>query len=304
MIRHWGSNEIDKKKWDACIAGASNGLIYAYSWYLDIACPGWEALVEDNYDAVMPLPRKKKYGFSYVYPPFFIQQLGIFSGNSITARKTKEFLDSVPGDISLIEMNLNSQNTFEGNDFRVKKNLNHELQLHRSCEEIVKTYSENAGRNLKKSAKHDLQLSSQVPPDEVIRLFCGNRGRQIRNLKQRDFNILRSLVQACAERNALEIRGINDRAGKLCAGAFFIYSNQRWVFLFSGSSAAAKANGAMFMLVDAFIREHAGENSILDFEGSNDKNLARFYKGFGSKECVYLQVRKNRLPKAFRWLKK
>jgi hypothetical protein len=59
----------------------------------------------------------------------------------------------------------------------------------------------------------------------------------------------------------------------------------------------------MFFLIDKFIQEHAGEKIILDFEGSNLPGLARFYKGFGSDDFVYLQVRKNNLPKLVRWLK-
>ena len=45
-------------------------------------------------------------------------------------------------------------------------------------------------------------------------------------------------------------------------------------------------------------------NIIFDFEGSNLPGVARLYKGFGSKENVYLQIRKNNLPKLVRWLKR
>jgi len=41
----------------------------------------WDALVEDDYTAVMPLPWKKKYSFRYVYQPLNCQQLGIFTTN-------------------------------------------------------------------------------------------------------------------------------------------------------------------------------------------------------------------------------
>jgi hypothetical protein len=70
--------------------------------------------------------------------------------------------------------------------------------------------------------------------------------------------------------------------------------------IFSGSSPDARKNGAMTAIIDAFIKDHAETNRILDFEGSNDQNLARFYAGFGSKECVYLQLEINRFPFFFR----
>lgn len=66
--------------------------------------------------------------------------------------------------------------------------------------------------------------------------------------------------------------------------------------MFSGITDQARNNGAMFLLVDDFIREHAGRDLVLDFEGSSDPNLARFYLGFGSKECVFLQIKINRMP--------
>ena len=46
MIQYLEHNQIDKKKWDATVEECGN--IYAYSWYLDIVHPGWEALVEED----------------------------------------------------------------------------------------------------------------------------------------------------------------------------------------------------------------------------------------------------------------
>ncbi|MBK7391410.1 MAG: hypothetical protein IPI23_20775 [Bacteroidetes bacterium] len=56
-------------------------------------------------------------------------------------------------------------------------------------------------------------------------------------------------------------------------------------------------------LIDTYIKDVAGKIKILDFEGSNDQELARFYKSFGSTECVYLQIKKNQLPPPWKWFK-
>jgi len=56
-----------------------------------------------------------------------------------------------------------------------------------------------------------------------------------------------------------------------------------------------KKTAAMTFLIDNVIREYAPGKLVLDFEGSNDKNLARFYRGFGAKEVEYLRLRKNKL---------
>ncbi|HEU4717664.1 MAG TPA: hypothetical protein VFU15_07515, partial [Bacteroidia bacterium] len=80
-IRHLRSHEIDRQRWDECIRRSFNGIIYAYSWYLDVVSPGWEALADEKYETVMPLTWAKKMSVRYLRTPFFVQQLGVFSVN-------------------------------------------------------------------------------------------------------------------------------------------------------------------------------------------------------------------------------
>ena len=68
MIRYLTENEIDFKKYDQCIANALNSRIYAYSWYLDIvADKNWDVLVLNDYEAVMPMPKRKRYFINYIF---------------------------------------------------------------------------------------------------------------------------------------------------------------------------------------------------------------------------------------------
>jgi hypothetical protein len=79
MINYIKHKDVDTEKWDRCIEQSVNGIIYAFSWYLDIVCDEWDALVDDDYESVFPLVKRKKFGINYIYPPFFTQQLGLFS---------------------------------------------------------------------------------------------------------------------------------------------------------------------------------------------------------------------------------
>ena len=56
MIVYHKNNEIDREQWDNCIRNTPGAKPYAYSWYLDIMAPGWQALVDDDYDSVFPVP--------------------------------------------------------------------------------------------------------------------------------------------------------------------------------------------------------------------------------------------------------
>ena len=86
-------------------------------------------------------------------------------------------------------------------------------------------------------------------------------------------------------------------------GAIFINEQGRKVFLFSALSAEGRKKRAMFFLLNKVIEENAKSNAILDFEGSDDKNLGDFYHRFGATEKLYLQLKINRLPKLIKWLK-
>ncbi|HXC05396.1 MAG TPA: hypothetical protein VNZ86_11630 [Bacteroidia bacterium] len=303
MIRYVTHSEIDPHKWDSCIQRSVNGMIYAYSWYLDIVSPGWEGLVEEDYQSVMPLPCRKKYGIHYLYPPFFTQQLGVFSVNKFTEEKIREFIGAIPKRYKYYEINLNTLNKFSSMDVIIHPNLTHELDLIQSYPEIHNAYSENLRRNLKKAGNSDLVVDKNVSPQLVINLFRHNKGRQYSQISPRDYDTLEILIQTCLQKGRAQVWGVLSKERRLCAGAFFVESNGKVIFLFSGANQVALTNGAMPYLIDRFIEENAHRNLILDFEGSNDLNLARFYKSFGSKECVYLQVKVNRLPWYARYFK-
>jgi hypothetical protein len=303
MIRYLSHNEIDKKKWDACIDHSVNNLIYAYSWYLDIVCPNWKALIEDDYKSAMPLTTGKKYGVDYLYPPYFAQQLGIFSNEELTKEKVEEFLHAIPPHYKFLEIHLNTKNTFEFSGYEVKKNTNIELDLNSSYETLRKKFSEDTKRNVKKSEKHQLSLKKNIPAFEIISIFRKNTGKKITNLTDKNYTVLLNLINTCIRKGVAQTWGAFTKENKLCAGVVWLIKGNRAIFLFSSTNAEAKKNGGMFFLIDQFIRQHAGKEMILDFEGSNLPGLARFYKGFGSWETVYLQIRKNNLPKLVRWLK-
>ena len=79
MIKFYKHKDIDLFKWDECIGSSINRRVQAFSWYLNVVTNNsWDALVLGDYDAVLPLPYRFKYGLKYIYMPYFIQSLGCF----------------------------------------------------------------------------------------------------------------------------------------------------------------------------------------------------------------------------------
>lgn len=76
-------HQVDRDKWDRRISSSPNGMIYARSNYLDHLAVCWSAIVVNDYETVMPVPWKKKFGVRYACTVPFIQQLGIFPGGNM-----------------------------------------------------------------------------------------------------------------------------------------------------------------------------------------------------------------------------
>ncbi len=301
MIRYLTYEEIEKEKWDDCIRRSFNGNIYGFSWFLDIVAEHWEGLVENDYERVFPLTQGKKLGIRYLYQPFFTQQLGIFSRNILTQEVVAGFLKAIPHKFKWIEILLNSYNRVEDTDFRVVPQINHELDLIKPYESLYKAFSKNTKRNIKKAEKEGVTIANNVKPEKIVELFRNNRGKDIRHLGDREYMRLRRLIYTCIYGNRAEVYGAYTQRNELCAGAFFIKGNRRVTFIFSGLNKEGRHLSAMHCLINEFIRKNATSHLTFDFDGSNDPNLARFYKSFGSKQTTYPKLIINRLPFYVNW---
>jgi hypothetical protein len=295
MIRYLEHKQIDQDKWDLCIESAINGIIYPYSFYLNQVTPGWDAIVSGDYDAVMPLPVKKRWGMRYIVQPPFVQQLGVFSKSPVSEQTVKTFLEHIPSKFRHIEMNLNTFNPVMGS-LLTSRSRTYELDLIAGYDFLRNNYSEQIKRNLKKAEKSRIYIIKNSDPNPIINTFRDHRGREIRHLKNHHYQTLKHLVYSGMLRGNTEIYNAYTAENNFCAGIIFFTSHFKSILIFSGSTPEARQNGAMSAIIDQYIKEHAGQNLTLDFEGSNEKNLARFYAGFGSKECVFLQVKKVNLP--------
>lgn len=304
LIKYLKHNEINKQKWNECILNSFNGIVYAYSQYLDIVCPEWEALVKDDYEMVMPLTGNKKYGIHYMYQPYFTQQLGVFSKEHLTEKNVELFLKAIPKHFQFLEFNLNTYNKLLHKDYITQNYLTHELDMISPYEMLYKNYSENTKRNLKKASQQQLTIINNCKVEDVIDLFKNNKRKEVKAFKTEQYSMLEKLYATFFKVGFAKSYGVVNSKNYLIAGALFFFSNNKAIFLFSGNSKEGKEKAALFYLIDQFIKNNSEKNLTLDFEGSNNPNLARFYKSFGSKPITYLHIKKNDLPFYLKWLKK
>lgn len=295
MIRLFKHNKIDKVKWDDCVNKSFNGNVYALSWYLDIVHPEWDALIENDYERVMPLTCSKKFGISYMFQPFFVQQLGVFSTSELSQDDVDRFIDAIPRQYLLTQYRLNSFNKVDYESDTIVRHRNVELDLIYDYQYLYNNYNSNTKRNLAKAEAAGLSINHNINPEIIINIFRNNKGKNVKHWRDKEYNRLLELVNVAISKECCFNISVNDKDNNVIAGAIFVCSHDRIIFLFSGSDEKHKDKHALTMLLDNVIREFSETQYTIDFEGSDNDGLARFYKGFGGVEVFYPEIRYNNM---------
>ena len=289
MIRFYRHDEIDRTRWDACVETSPAATFFAEYDILSAANPEWAALVEDDYVAVMPLPWRRKHGLKYVYNPFYFTRLGIFSAKPITCKLVTEFLLAVPKFFVSMDMNLNESVPDEAAVPGGHLKVSHRLDLNQPYEVICKGYGSNHRRNIKAARGFEPVIDPNIPAEEVIALYRSSRrgsGKSVR-MQDADYAIFLKICEIAKQRGLADVWGVRDSDGVLLAGAVFLRDHGRVWFWASGREEDRADRKAMFFLMDEYIRQHAQQQLVLDFNGSGTESVARFYAGFGSQRYTF-----------------
>jgi len=302
-IEYLNRNEIDVVQWDNCIKNSIQYLPYALSFYLDVVCPSWSALVVDNYEAVLPLPIRKKFLLPYVFQPAPCPQLGLYSKTALSTNTLNSILDAVPSFIKFINCGVN-KSTFTNNNFGqfILKD-NYELDLNQPYETIKKKYKYNTRREIKLALNKPINFIEAITAEQIIELLTSTKQKEVANLNTTMSKQLVKLLKSLSKEKIGYSLGIVDEANQLSAAVYYIKTANRLVNLLNASNTTAKKNGWMMVLIDQLIRKHANTDTIFDFEGSSIPSVARFFRSFGAVQTNYYVWQWNRLPFLLRWLK-
>lgn len=303
-IRYLERNEIDTVKWDNCIRNASNGLIYARSFYLDAMAENWSALVSGDYQYVMPLTWNKKAGFKYLYQPYFTKSLGVF-GNCRDSFEISSFLYAIPETYRYWDIDLN-ENNFVSADIRKLHQYtrrNYFLPLTNDYEFIRQQYKRLANRMTKKAIDEQVQVIRNQQPASIIRLYQRDYSNRHRKISGAMYERLVKCSSMAFENGMAESYLAKSHSGEILA-YYVILKDERYIYsLLGGSTKEGKIKGAFYMLTDAIIRDHAATNKIFRFEGSDIPGISFFDNLFGPERISYQHLVMNNLPFLIRLFK-
>ena len=289
--------KIDKKKWDACILNAVNGLIYAQSFYLDNTAENWDGLVLNDYEAVMPLTWKKKWGIKYLYQPAFIQQGGIFFTQSLSENIISIFFKKLLTNFNFAEIALNyaNSNSNPGVDCKITKRNNYLVFLNRPYEEIYRSYHPYFTKSLRRIQKFNLRYTATDDFTAAIDLYKKLYSKKLPAISEKDLEGLNNICSKLLAEDNLIIRHTFSPDNKLLATVMLLKDDKRLYNIISCITPEGKKVEANYFLYDKIIGEFCNTLLLLDMEGSDRKGIADFYNKLNPVNQPYFFIKYNNL---------
>ncbi len=269
-------DKIDIDKWNACVRKDAEASPYMYTFYLDSVCAQWSAVVFEDYESFMPVCWNKKWGIKYAYQPPFLQRMELV-GDKHNKHLQREVHRCVNRNFFYVDF----KTQFYADNSTTRNN--HILSLNKPYEQLSKAYSSQTKRNLKKG-DIDVKLIDDI--EWVLKMYREHTVPKIENWKPDFSERQKNVLSALHSNNLLKMYGAYYQ-GEIIASNAVIDDPRKIILLMSSSNDKGRELGGFSYIVDTIIREHAGQEKILDFEGSQIPGIAKFNEGFGAQPEEY-----------------
>lgn len=294
------SYQINKLKWDNCIATNSNGLIYATSLYLDTMANKWFGLIINDYETIFPIPLKVKLGIRYTYMPAFIQQLG-FIGNN--ANITSEVIEVIFKFIKYGSPYIN----FSNKDFAIKNNCkslsNFIIDLSNNYDGIKNNYKKTIDYSLAKAAKFNLQYVVEENGTTAFNLYKEYNQHNMKHVQDIDYKKILQLLQSLKNNGQVVVRKAINTSLELLSITLLLKDTKRYYNLINYTTELGRKTEANYFLYDNILKEFSNQPMLFDFEGSDLPGVKSFYEKFGAVNQPYFHWHFNHLPTLLKWFK-
>lgn len=290
-LRILSNNAIDRDAWDACIASDKHALIYNYSWWLDHMAESWLGVVWNNYEAVLPVPHRKKWGLNMAYTPPFTQQLSIAGSTTpeIRTAMIEKLTQLFP--LVIFQMNLPFPKVK-----MVKKRTNFILSLTRNYDEIFNQFERSCKKNINKAIRRGCVIDDQITLNQVFELYREAYGRKA-GYTSEHYVRLQTVLQEAVSRKACHIARVAEKeSGETVLGGLILDDGRRLYYLLGAPTQKGREMRATYFFLNQLIMQYAGQREVFDFEGSDIPNVAQFYQSFNPEKEFYYANYVNKFP--------
>ena len=291
---------IDPLLWDRCVASDPAAKVYNYYDYLETFARSWKGAVYGDYAACFPLPGFRKGYLPWLMKPAATQQVQL----------------SVLGGVALDEPVIEALNQLIRERYKViniavappvapgvitRVRTNYSLDLSPEYPVLSANFTKSGLKNIKKATTCGLVLEENGDIEKVIALYRSAYGTLAR-LKDYVYDAFRELVHRPNKAFQTRVYEVKDEQGALVFAALMLADHKAMYYVLGAPNEKGRALRATYFFINELIRKYAGSGTKLDFEGSDLKNVADFYRSFGPQEEQYHLFQANNYVQPIKWL--
>ncbi|HJZ39026.1 MAG TPA: hypothetical protein VJ203_01530 [Bacteroidales bacterium] len=295
-IRYLKNSEIDVNAWDKCISESFNGNIYALSWFLDLICDTWDALVEDDYLSVMPLITRRYLGRDIIYDHGFAGELGIFSRTPINVDKTALFIMAIPNRFRYYRIVLNKYNPLDEKETPHTSKRRFELDLIKPYYKLAGDFDPGIRQKLNLATARGMSFIKGLSPNDMIMFIIEKNIPVDKNIRINNYRLLRTIMAGLIRYNSGEICGVYNQHNDLASAGLFAFAKNNINLLFQVTSPEQNQDFPHLFLIDRFIEKYAETNTTLSFGIPVNPAATLPFAGFGARESTIAVITRNDLP--------
>jgi len=237
--------DIDKNKWNGNVHYSPNGNIYGYHWYLKSVIKEWDAIIEGDYQSVMPIPRRPLTAFEQSLLPF----LGPYTVNGYSAQRAQSFYNlwkkhNADGGYGFNDR-LGKLMDVEGEKLLVKNRQY--IHLQPSYDQITERYQSKAHQLLNDATLQTFLYGSDIKPETLI---------ENENLNEAEKSILYRIMYNAIQRSVGWSLRVENKDNGAVAKSFFI-SDKSGIYEIFSSAQNDETNHVL--MLDTLIRSNAGK---------------------------------------------
>lgn len=295
------SNEIDVVQWDKKIHKSVNASVFAYSWYLDIVCSNWDALVDESLDTLMPLPYVERGGRRFLIQPPLTYHLGIYSSDILQRKLSDLFVQQAASRFEYAKLILNKYNDFSpSRNFRKLQHRLFELDLIASYSKLYSHYQVIMCLHL--NAFHEkYNLLAGLQLGYMIQFLETKRHVALGNLGVKIVPLLQRLIAALYRYRMCETIGVFDQHNELVAFFIVVSSNLKLSLLYFAIEKSHSKQMLFSGIIDYLIQHQCEKNLTLEIDTFADSDLEAVCRGMGASITSRPVLSVNSLPMIYKF---
>ncbi len=260
---------LDPERWDACVR-ANKREIFSEWWYWNAVCSGWQPWMKGDYEDVMALPIKRKWGIVPVMrTPLYVKWLE--GDEDQLLRIVRAFVGircvHIPFEI----------------DGATRKSFQ-ELKL-----DSTWAPSKELAKNIRKAEGENPQFIESVSWDDFFSFMKQYHPYAWPQAQQK---AMHKLYTNAHERGAGKIAGVKMQ-GHWAAMQFYICQHSKAYLIQNAVAPNWRNREPMPFLLNTLFR-HWQQNDVprtVNFMGSNNPGVARFNEKFGALSMHYWEIK-------------